>query len=116
MSFDIAVWEGPRPRDDDDAASTFASLANRYLEREPEHDEPTPARVRALIDAVRARFPDDAPEDRVWALSPIDCDQRGPLLYPHVRWDYAEVVLRVVSQLAAEHGLVCFDPQDERLV
>jgi hypothetical protein len=37
----------------------------------------------------------------------------GPIAMLHVVWSQVDVVLSVVPALAREHGLVCFDLQEE---
>ena len=96
MSFDLAVWEGPRPATDAEAADVHERLMERF--ESDESQPPTPAIV-SYVAALTARWPDiDAPggEDSPWSR--------------------AEEVAEVASRIAAEHGLVCFDPQSEQLL
>ena len=48
MSFDLAVWEGPRPADDETAAAQYVSLMDAM--EADELGEPTP-RSRAYAEA-----------------------------------------------------------------
>jgi hypothetical protein len=113
VSFDLAVWEGDRPSDDKAAALQYASLMDR-MEAE-EFDEPTP-RIRAYVEALLARWPDiDEAEDSPWASSPLMGEARGPLVYFPMVWSRADEASAFAASLAHERGLVCFDPQAERL-
>src|SRR5690349_14735494 len=77
MSFDLAVWEGPRPATDEDAAEVHEQLMERL-----ESDwsaPPTPAIV-SYVAALTARWPDiDAPggEDSPWSVGPLISDAAG---------------------------------------
>ncbi|WP_305788964.1 hypothetical protein [Symbioplanes lichenis] len=112
MSYDLAVWDGDRPPGDEAAGETYESLFDQYLEA----DGPTPptARVRAYVSAITKRYPDTEP-DSPWSSSPIVDDAAGPIVYLTMSWSRCEEVSAAAAQLAAEHGLVCYDPQMERL-
>lgn len=102
MSYDFAIWEG------DADASTFEELCDRYLEGD---SKPPTARVQAYCEALAAQFPDPESEETPWAAGgPLD-NASGPLLYVAVSYSQAEQVGKVAKQLAAEHGLVFFNPQ-----
>ncbi|MCP3913322.1 MAG: hypothetical protein GY713_20530 [Actinomycetia bacterium] len=59
MSYDLAVWEGPTPRSDEQAAQVFTELSKRY----PDRADP----------------PD--PEHSPWSDGPLAHNATGPLLY-----------------------------------
>ncbi len=115
MSYDLAVWEGPRPATDAGAAETFEALSAQYLERDAP-SEPTPA-IRRYVDALLARYPDDDDniEDAPWADAPIINNAVGPLIYFSMRFSMAETASEFAAKVAREHGLVCFDPQSGEL-
>jgi hypothetical protein len=118
MSFDLAVWEGARPRTNEDGAAEFAQLHANYIDGKPV--KPTP-RITAFVAAVTAKYPDltDMPDDRVedgvWADSPLMNNASGPYFYFCIRWSRAEEVSAFVAEVAKELGLVCFDPQSSEL-
>jgi hypothetical protein len=112
MSYDIAVWEGDRPTDDQNAGSTYDELYQRYLESE-ENEEPPNPRIKAYVDALLERYPDDA-EDGVWSVS--QDDGSGPIVYLTVLYSRAEEVSEYAGELATRHGLVCFDVQTGRVL
>ncbi|WP_413760663.1 hypothetical protein [Streptomyces sp. MMBL 11-3] len=114
MSYDLAVWEGDRPPGDDRASSTYDDLYERYLESDDVDVPPTP-RVVAYVEALVARYPDDVDRSAVWASSPVIGEASGPLVYLLMSYGKAEEVSEYAALLAREHGLVCFDPQAERL-
>ncbi|MFE2537527.1 hypothetical protein [Streptomyces sp. NPDC059371] len=58
MSYDLAVWDGDRPLDEDQAGSTYDELYERYLESDDVVVPPAP-RIVACVEALVARYPDD---------------------------------------------------------
>lgn len=116
MSFDLAVWEGPRPATDEEAAEVHERLMEQ-LESD-ESQPPTPA-IASYVAALTARWPDlDAPggEDSPWSVGPLISDASGGVITFGCVWSRADEVAEVASRIAAEHGLVCFDPQSEQLL
>lgn len=117
MTFDLAVWEGPRPDSDAAAASIYAQLMGR-LESEEETPPPSPA-IRTFVDTLLARWPDiteDDGDDSPWADGPMIGNASGDAIYFSMIWSMAAEAAAFVAQVAAEQGLVCFDPQSERLL
>ena len=113
MSYDVAVWEGENPADNDDAGSTFDDLYGRYLETEDVAQPPSP-RIQAYVEALVDRYPDDA-DDSPWASPPVIDEASGPIVYLLMSFSRAEEVSEYAAQLARIHGLVCFDLQGETL-
>ncbi|MGN6694787.1 MAG: hypothetical protein ACTHN0_11490, partial [Aquihabitans sp.] len=77
----------------------------------------TPAIV-AYVDALLARWPDittDGGADSPWADGPLINNATGPVISFSMRWSAAEDASWLAAELAQTHGLVCFDPQAERL-
>ncbi|WP_328491648.1 hypothetical protein OHS59_02080 [Streptomyces sp. NBC_00414] len=114
MSYDLAVWDGDRPADNDQAGSVYDELYERYLESEDVVVPPAP-RVVAYVDALVARYPDDPDSSVVWASPPVMEEASGPIVYLPMSYGHAEEVSEYAAALAREHGLVCFDPQGECL-
>ncbi|MFJ8623743.1 hypothetical protein ACIRD3_12985 [Kitasatospora sp. NPDC093550] len=112
MSYDLAVWEGERPRDED-AAAVYEELCERHLESEDVSAEPTP-RIEAYVEALLARYPDDVPGSP-WASPPVMDEASGPIVYLVMSYRRAEEASAYAAALARAHGLVCYDPQGETL-
>ncbi|MCX4806382.1 hypothetical protein ACFWWM_08530 [Streptomyces sp. NPDC058682] len=53
--------------------------------------------------------------EAVWASPPVIDEASGPIVYLLMSYGKAEEVSEYAAALAREHGLVCFDPQGERL-
>jgi hypothetical protein len=116
MSFDLAVWEGERPVSDAHAAATFERLMDRM--EAGDHEPPT-ERISAYVSALLDRWPDiddDGGEDSPWADGPLIGNALGSSIYFAMVWSRAEEASAYAAQVAEEHGLVCFDPQSERLL
>ena len=61
MSYDLAVWEGPRPAGDAAAAAEFARRVaemDRLYEAGEPMTEPTAA-IRTFVAAAEERYPED---------------------------------------------------------
>ncbi|WP_148616375.1 hypothetical protein [Nocardioides rubriscoriae] len=116
MSYDLAVWDGPRPESDAAAAETYELVMSRF-ESEDNPAEPTP-RIRAYVEALLSRWPDldaDAGEESPWADCPLMSNADGDAVYFSMVWTRAEEDSEFAAEVAAQHGLVCFDPQAESL-
>jgi hypothetical protein len=117
VSYDLAVWEGDRPADDVAAGETFEQLYSRYLDKE--WQTPATPRLAAYVEALLDRWVDltaDDDEDlSPFAAGPVRDEASGRLIYFAMSYSRARVVSASAAVLAAEHGLVCFDPQYGRL-
>jgi hypothetical protein len=103
----MARWHGPDMVPDLDAR-------NRG-ERAP--SDPTPAITR-YIEALLQHWPDLTTEEGVdspWSDGPLINNATGPLFYFGMVRPKAEVASDYAARVAAEHGLVCFDPQTQRM-
>lgn len=118
VSYDLAVWIGPTPRDDDEAKATYRALVDKWLEGnglDPDRDDPTPpCAIVKYVEALQERWPDDD-DASPWASGPLINEAIGPIFYFPMVWSMAEEASAFAAKLAAKHGLVCFDPQLERL-
>jgi hypothetical protein len=115
MSYDLAVWEGERPASDEEAAAAFEELMDAL--EAGDFDPPTP-RIQAYVAALLARYPDlttDDGADSPWATGPLLAEAFGTAIYFPISWSGAEEVSAFAAQVAADHGLVCYDPQTETL-
>ncbi len=110
MSYDLAVWEGSRPATDEEAQRTFERLHETHLGGASEV-EPTPAIAR-YVHALLERWPDlDEDDDSPWSDGPLINNARGPIVYFGMVFSMADEASAFAAETAAEHGLVCFDPQ-----
>lgn len=115
MSYDLAVWEGHTPSTNADALAIYRRVLAR-MQASP-REEPTPA-IRAYVDALLAKWPDlDEPDgdDSPWNSAPLINEASGDAIYFGMVWSQAEQASEFAVQVAADHGLVCFDPQAEEL-
>lgn len=116
MSYDLAVWVGLRPQSDAEASAVYERLMDRMDAGEPDA-EPSPE-IRAYVAALLERWPDiteDEGEDSPWADGPLIGNAFEEAIYFSMVWSRAEEASDFASRLAAEHGLVCYDPQAESL-
>ncbi|MFD8504283.1 hypothetical protein ACFV2L_16380 [Streptomyces sp. NPDC059687] len=116
MSYDLAVWEGERPVGDRAAGRSFTEHYDRYVDTEVEH--PPTERIAAYVAALLERWCDvteDVEDTSPWSTGPLIGEARGPLVYFPMRWSMAEEASNYAAALADSMGLVCFDPQQNRL-
>lgn len=116
VSYDVAVRGGPRPADDETAAEQF----ERFAEVLEQDEAPAPSRALvAFLDELLTVLPPlDEPDDprSPWATGPEPGDVSGDFAYLTMTYPGAEAALDTVAEVARRHGLVCFDPQEERLL
>ena len=120
MSYDLAVWEGPRP---DGSAAAAAEFARRVAEMDRLYEagepmtEPTAA-IRTFVAAAEERYPEDDadPDSSVWAVWPLIGNAVGDGIFIPMTYPGARAARDAVAGIAAAHGLVCFDPQSEELL
>ncbi|MEU6768022.1 hypothetical protein ABZ916_36630 [Streptomyces sp. NPDC046853] len=114
MSYELAVWYSEYPLDDDQAGTAYDELYARYLESDDVVISPVP-RIDAYIEALTTRYPDDGAGGNVWASPPVIDEASGPVVCLLVTYGKAEEVSEYAATPAREHGLLCYDPQVERL-
>ncbi|MEU8438826.1 hypothetical protein AB0F18_39310 [Streptomyces sp. NPDC029216] len=78
MSYDLAVWDGEQPLDDEAAGLAFDELFERYLESE-EAAVPLSPRIDAYVNALIERYPEDG-RDSPWASPPVIDEASGPIV------------------------------------
>jgi hypothetical protein len=118
MSYDLAVWDGPSPADDVAALEVFEGLYDRFMRGEGQ--SPTP-RIRQYVEGLVARWPDlgddDEDEDASpWSDGPLINNASGPLFYFGMVFSKYQEAAEFAADLGRSSGLVCFDPQDRRLI
>lgn len=111
MSYDLAVWEGERPADNEQAAQVFESLCDRYIEAE-ERQLPTDLILR-YVGALLERWDDLTvdPEGSPWSTGPLLMEANGPFICFPMSYSRHQVVAAGAAEIAAAMGLVCYDPQ-----
>jgi hypothetical protein len=112
----MAVWVGSRPDSDGAATGTFRALTELV---EQGTDEQPHLTLIAFVDELLARYPDlteDAARDCPWSIGPLKDEIIGSFLYIPMGYGSVEDVVPFIVDRATAHGLVCFDPQTERLL
>jgi hypothetical protein len=116
MSYNLAVWEGARPKTDADALGVFNELMDKQQSRAP---APPTTAIRQYVEALLARWPDlgdDDENETPWSDGPLINNATGPIFYFGVVFSAAEEAVTFAASLARKHGLVCFDPQSGTLL
>lgn len=117
MTYDLAVWEGDRPRDDAAAERLFTYLHCQYIDSDIDH--PPTYRITEYVKVLLTRFPDMSEDDEEdpspFSVCPLIDAAAGPLIYFAMRWSMAKEVSAYAAEVAASMGLVCYDPQMECL-
>lgn len=115
MSYDLAVWEGEQPSSDAEAGAIHTALYDRYIDTDEELP-PTPLLVE-FVNALLERWPEDDEDDEApWATAPLIEEASGPYIYFPMSYSRAEEASAYVAEVARRLGLVCFDPQEDRLL
>jgi hypothetical protein len=103
---------------DEAALERYNELWARYEDTE----ESASPRLLSYIDGLTAKYPDldDLPDDEVddspWADSPLLGNVMGPFFYFALMPSKADETVPFIAETARRHELVCFDPQQERLL
>lgn len=121
MSYDLAVWMGPRPTTSEVAEATYERQMD-LLEELLDSDAPAPAPdtgIVAFVEAALARYPEltelSGPECP-WASAPLLDEAVGDFIHFPLTFAGAEFARDELAEIAASLGLVCYDPQIERLL
>ena len=115
MSYDLAVWEGPRPSSDDEAAAEYERLMDQ-MDEDP--DVPPSAPIVSFQNELLARWPalgEPGDEASPWATGPEIGDAVGPIMYITMTYSGAQEGVPYAAEVARMLGLVCYDPQEEVL-
>ena len=116
MGYDLAVWEGPRPSGDDEAAETYERLMEQ-MDDDP--DVPTSPTIQSFMNELLARWPalgQPGDETSPWATGPEFGDAAGPITYITMTYPGAREAVPYAAEVAKMLGLVCYDPQAEALL
>ncbi|WP_319695355.1 hypothetical protein [Streptomyces sp. ME19-01-6] len=109
MSYDLAVWDGPRPADDTAALDVFEDLYGRFMGGTSE--PPTP-RIRQYVEGLAARWPGLSADDEdeyasPWSDGPLINNASGPLFYFGMVSSRYQEAASFAASLARMSGLVC---------
>ena len=116
MSYDLAVWLPSRQMSNKEAGKLYGDLCDSNVAA-AQKLLIADARLEAFYRELTAKHPeiDDVPADRLddhdfcpWSVA-FDRSDRHIIMC--CVWERAEYVHDFVSQLAAKHNLVAFDPQ-----
>jgi hypothetical protein len=126
MSWTMAVWDGPTPGSDAEARATFEALHEQWLGKGHVEQmmkalggdrsgvaQPS-ASIASYVDALLARFPDlGSPGSDLspWSDGPLIDNAAGPVMKFGFGHGLTQLGAPVAARIAAERGLVCFDPQ-----
>jgi hypothetical protein len=109
MSFDLAVWGSPKPVTAGQALQIYQQLCDEQADTVK-----ADAQVEAFYQQIIGRFPPlestsyDEIDRRPWSMSP---EASPGHVIMTIQWPRAKELREYVIRLAAELGLVCFDPQ-----
>lgn len=112
MSFDLAVWHESGQISDSEAQATYEKLCEGM---------PLPASSRVLdfVTQLASRFPqiDDLDEDEVEDC-PWTCewDQSDGHCILNLRWDVVDTMVSEIVALADKCGIICYDPQNGKII
>jgi hypothetical protein len=114
MSYDLAVWEGERPQSDREAGETHSALYDTYIAGDSELP-PTPL-ITKFVETLLRRWPElDEDDNTPWSTAPLIDEASGPYIYFPMSWSRADEASAFAADVAAQLGLVCFDPQMDQL-
>ncbi|MGA8328922.1 MAG: hypothetical protein WB777_06475 [Mycobacterium sp.] len=118
MSYDLAVWEGAQPTSHLHALQHFHRLYDNFMNGGEFVLAST--QIQSFVAKLLDRWADTNTESEAdtrcpWVGRPLIRNASGPFVYFTVRKSRASEVVPYVVQLAAESGLVCFDPQTGEL-
>jgi hypothetical protein len=121
MSYDLAVWVGPRPASNAEASAEYERRMDAMESAFEDTSEPpvVSPEIRGFVDAALARYPeldDDSGPECPWASSPLLGEAVGDLIYFPMTFSGAEYARDVLAEIAGSLGLVCYDPQIEQLL
>lgn len=108
MSYDLLVWEGPRPGNAQHLRETLDKIYERR-ERGEKPDPPSP-KIAEFTAALLRRWPDIEDSDSPWSASGAG-HADGSILSVHIQWGREQEVSEFVAGLAQVFGLVCYDCQ-----
>ena len=111
MSANFYAW--PTTFDINPSAKDFLARIEALYESPREPDP----KLQAFVAALLERYPDLSEEnpEAVWAAGPLQDEVVGSFLNVAVAWKRSDEVWAFFRETARIHGLVCYDPQSERI-
>ena len=109
MTYDLAVWEGPKPADNARAATEYERRMDAMEEALAAREDtpaPTPA-IQAFLGAALARFPElnqDSGRDCPWATAPLKDEAIGDLICFPMTFSGAEYARDPLAEIADSLG------------
>lgn len=119
VSYDLAVWTGPKPATDADALREYVRRTDDLEELDDDELAPAVPEIEAFLTETLDRYPpldDEDDESCPWATGPEPGDVNGDFALITMTYPGARAALDGVVEIAHRHGLVCFDPQADALV
>ena len=114
MSYDLAVWNGPRPPDDEAAGEVYDELTAWFDDDDDVEPEPATPPIRAFLAELLERYPGlgtAGDEASPWAVGPEPGDVNGDFVYLTMTYSGAGRCLEWIVAAALRRGLVVYDPQ-----
>lgn len=117
MSCDYGVWYSERSLTNDEAATVYTALCEKWPFLAGENTS-----VRTFYDELTHHWPElgTVPSDKIGdkEYCPWSCEisHSGMAVVAACVWPMANKVGHFIEQLAAKHRLVFYDPQSDRLV
>jgi hypothetical protein len=111
VSYDLAVWDGPLPASDANAAAQFAG----FMDGTDGDTVRVSAAIQTLVSKLTERWPDES-DSSPWSMRPLIGNASGSFIHIPMSFAMAAEGVIVVANEAARLGLVCFDPQDEMML
>ena len=117
VSYDVAIWAGPRPSSNESATKEFERRAAVF------DDEgtlaPASPKLKEFVEELLTILPPlDESDDPAspWATGPEPGTVTGEFAYLTMTYPGARAALDTVIDVARRHGLICFDPQETALL
>ncbi|MGM7648890.1 hypothetical protein ACSVDM_28605 [Nocardia sp. JW2] len=111
MSYDLLVWEGPRPGNAQHLRETLDQISERHSRAHK--PDPASPKIAEFVAALLRRWPDIEHPASPWSVSGTGYVD-GPILSVHIQRGRAQEVSEFVAGLAQVFGLVCYDCQRGR--
>jgi hypothetical protein len=118
VSYDVAVWVGRKPPTDGAATEEFDRLSRTLGEGRRSPD----AKILRFIEALTTRYPDltdlsdEDIDDSPWADGPLGDNASGRFFYFALVPSGVPEALPFIAATAKAMGLICYDPERERLI
>lgn len=122
MSYDLSLWDGPKPRSAEHASELVDVWAEAEENIGPASNLPggstrLPAMLAELFAAVPDRDVTGNPNHpAVWAAGYLPDEGKNGYTELNILSQHAERVVPLVDLLARKHGIMVYNPQDDDLL